>query len=136
MTTKLAKHRYHEGVGKRKEAVARVRLTENGKGHFTVNDVPLEKAFPTEVMRRYPQAVLEKSVDAGKLSVSARVAGGGRNAQAEAVALGLARALVLMTPALKATLRQGKHLTRDARIKERRKFGLKKARKAPQWSKR
>ena len=134
MTTKLAK--YYEGVGKRKEAIARVRLIEDGKSHFTVNDVPLEKAFHTEIMRRYAQVVLEKNTSAGKLSVSARVAGGGRNAQAEAVALGLARALVVMTPELRTTMRQGKHLTRDARIKERRKFGLKKARKAPQWSKR
>ncbi|MEK7650483.1 MAG: 30S ribosomal protein S9 [Patescibacteria group bacterium] len=134
MTVKLAK--YYEGVGKRKEAIARVRLIEDGKSHFTVNDVPLEKAFPTEIMRRYAQVVLEKNTSAGKLSVSARVAGGGRNAQAEAVALGLARALVVMTPELRTTMRQGKHLTRDARIKERRKFGLKKARKAPQWSKR
>lgn len=134
MVTKQAK--YYEAVGRRKEAVARVRLLEDGKNHFTVNNLALEKAFPTEAMRRYSQVVLEKNAGAGKLSVSARVAGGGRNAQAEAVALGLARVLVLMAPELKTAMRQGKHLTRDARIKERRKFGLKKARKAPQWSKR
>lgn len=128
---------YYEGLGRRKEAVARVRLIPDGKHHFTVNGKTLEKYFPTEELRLVAGRVLtDLALVNEKYSVSAKLVGGGIHAQAEALAHGIARALLKLTPERKTDLRKGKHLTRDARMKERRKFGLKKARKAPQWSKR
>ena len=138
MTTKTTKThaQYYEGLGRRKEAVARVRLINDGKHHFTVNGKTLEKYFPTEEMCLVAKRVFIDLSITDKLSVSAKLLGGGIHAQAEALAHGIARALLELTPERKTDLRKGKHLTRDARMKERRKFGLKKARKSPQWSKR
>ena len=122
-------------TGRRKEAVARVRLTP-GSGSFTVNGRPIDEFFPTRVHRmvaRSPLALLgrEKDVD-----VVATVKGGGVAGQAGAIRLGISRALVDAEPELRAQLKAEGFLTRDAREKERRKYGLKKARKAPQYSKR
>lgn len=138
MTTKTTKThtQYHEGLGRRKEAVARVRLIDDGKSHFIVNGKALEKYFPTEEMCLVARNVLTGLSITDRLSVSAKLLGGGIHSQAEALAHGIARALLKFAPERKADLRKGKHLTRDARMKERRKFGLKKARKSPQWSKR
>ncbi|MCC6290925.1 30S ribosomal protein S9 [Candidatus Nomurabacteria bacterium] len=138
MTTKTTKThaQYYEGLGRRKEAIARVRLLDDGKNHFVVNGKVLEKYFPTEEMCLIAKSVLTDLSITSKLSVSAKLLGGGIHSQAEALAHGVARALLKFAPERKADLRKGKHLTRDARMKERRKFGLKKARKSPQWSKR
>jgi len=130
--------KYVEAVGSRKRAVARIRLFENTKAaHSTiiVNGSDSETYFPTEVTRLIAHDSLQK-VKAGHYIVSARVAGGGFNAQAEAVRHGISRALVKIDEDFRKKLKKSGFLKRDPREKERRKFGLKKARKAPQWSKR
>ncbi len=127
---------YFEGVGRRKEATARVRVMM-GSGHFTVNEKPLEDFF---TRLGDVEAILAPLQAAGcernAYDVTVKVQGGGVTGQTDAVQLGLARALVKMNPELVATLRKGGFLTRDPRIKERKKPGLKRARKAPTYTKR
>lgn len=136
MTTDT-KHHYFEGVGKRKTAVARVRLTPAGKTSYTVNGKSLDVYFLTAELQTIVKAafVIEPALTE-HFVVSVKVIGGGSHAQAEAVRHGIARALLKKETTLKPALKKSKLLTRDAREKERRKFGLKKARKSPQWSKR
>ena len=122
-------------TGRRKEAVARVRLVP-GTGEFAVNGRPIDEYFPTRVHRmlaRAPMTVLGRERD---YDIVATVRGGGISGQAGAVRLGVARALIELDPAFRAQLKAEGYLTRDSREKERRKYGLKKARKAPQYSKR
>lgn len=129
------KARYAEGVGRRKTAVARVRLGK-GAGEFMVNGKRVQEYFP---LRRYQQTImapLEKSKLSASVMVNVRVAGGGLTAQAEAIRHGLSRALVSFSPEVKKSLRHLGFLTRDPRMVERKKYGLKKARRAPQWAKR
>jgi small subunit ribosomal protein S9 len=126
---------YVSGVGRRKSAVALVRLSP-GKGHHTANDKPFAEHFTLESWRSTATQPLRQLGQAGKFDISVRVKGGGLSAQADAVRLGIARALVASDPEVRATLKKEGMLTRDARVKERRKYGLKKARKAPQFSKR
>jgi len=130
------KDKYFEGVGRRKTAAARVRLVKAGKDSLTVNDKSLDAYFPTVEMRERIKKALAKIGEHGSFAVSVKIHGGGISAQADALVMGLARALVTFKPETKLALKKEKMLTRDARAKERRKFGLKKARKAPQWSKR
>ena len=123
------------GTGRRKEAVARVRLSP-GRGRFDLNGRPLEEYFPSRTHRMVimtPLRVVDREKD---FDVVARLHGGGISGQAGALRHGLARALVEFDPALRPLLKKEGLLTRDAREKERRKYGLKKARKAPQYSKR
>jgi small subunit ribosomal protein S9 len=134
-TTAKSSIRYFEGIGRRKTAVARVRI-QKGKSSVTVNDRALEAFFPLERLRTTVVMPLTRTGFDGTFSVSAHVKGGGINAQAEAIRHGLARALVLFQSDLKTQLRTLGFLTRDARMVERKKYGLKKARRAPQWSKR
>ncbi|HTG46306.1 MAG TPA: 30S ribosomal protein S9 [Actinomycetota bacterium] len=122
-------------TGRRKESVARVRLTP-GEGGFTVNGRSLEDYFPTRVHRMVAQAPLRLVGRERDYDVVATIDGGGVAGQAGAVKLGVARALIELDPELRAQLKAEGYLTRDAREKERRKYGLKKARKAPQYSKR
>jgi len=128
--------RYTEATGRRKTAVARVRMTEAKKTAYTCNDRSLESCFPTEDLRGVIQTPFKTVNIDTKFDISVHVKGGGMRAQAEAIRHGIARALSLIDPELRKPLKTAKLLTRDARAKERRKFGLKKARKAPQWSKR
>ncbi len=121
-------------VGRRKEAVARVRLFPKG-GEILINNLPLEKYFPTFDLQLMVRSAL-KLVSADGLGASIKVLGGGKIAQAVAARHGLARALVKHNPELRVALRAAGFLTRDARVKERKKPGLKKARRAPQFSKR
>jgi small subunit ribosomal protein S9 len=136
------KETYIEAVGRRKTSTARVRIREGSRAHFTVNDHDAKEYFKTEVERRLILDPITKGILAGlaksdvKWSVEARVSGGGVHSQAEAIRHGLARALVASDLSLRGNLKSLGYLTRDPRAKERRKFGLKKARKAPQWSKR
>ena len=133
------KEQYFEAIGRRKTATARVRLTAATKSAFVVNGDLAKEYFKTEEERRLilePLTVAEASEKALKWSIEARVTGGGTHSQAEAVRHGLARALLLIDPELRTELKAPGYLKRDPRAKERRKFGLKKARKAPQWSKR
>jgi small subunit ribosomal protein S9 len=124
-----------KAVGRRKEAVARVRLSP-GEGRITINDREFREYFPRRLLQQVVVAPL-KAVDAVKrYDVAARVEGGGVSGQAGAVVQGIARALVSNEPDLRATLKSGGFLTRDSRAKERKKPGLKRARKAPQYTKR
>jgi small subunit ribosomal protein S9 len=122
-------------TGRRKGAIARVRLTP-GDGGFTVNGRPVDEYFPTRVHRMLARGPLTALGHERDYDVSATIRGGGIAGQAGAVRLGIARALVDIDPEFRAQLKAEGFLTRDAREKERRKYGLKKARKAPQYSKR
>jgi len=128
------KKRYIETIGRRKTATARVRITEATKASYTINDKELAAYFPTEELQKIvtdPFKITEKAY-----SVSVHVKGSGIHSQAEAVRHGISRGLVKEDESDKTKLKQEGFLKRDPRSKERRKFGLKKARKAPQWSKR
>lgn len=127
--------KYIEAAGRRKTSVARVRLTPASKSAFTVNNRDLESYFPTEELRKIVEEGLNKT-KSGHFHISVHVSGGGVHSQAEALRHGISRALVKYDQALKGKLKSAGFLKRDPRAKERRKFGLKKARKAPQWSKR
>ena len=122
-------------TGRRKEAVARVRMVA-GSGEITVNGRPLDEFFPTRVHRMVARSPLVLTGRERDHDILATVRGGGVAGQAGAVRLGIARALIDQEPELRAQLKAEGFLTRDAREKERRKYGLKKARKAPQYSKR
>jgi small subunit ribosomal protein S9 len=126
--------KYIEAVGRRKTAIARVRVT-HGKGSMTVNDMDAKKYFPLARQVAAARAPMDK-LDLGTLDVSVHVKGGGVSAQAEAIKLGLARAILKETPEWKQRLRALGYLTRDSRAVERKKYGLLKARRAPQWAKR
>lgn len=128
--------RYYEGVGRRKTATARVRIYPSGEGNFVVNDRPIDDYFSREIDLLQLMEPLEVTGMRNRLNVSVQVKGGGVSGQAGAVRLGIARALVEWDQDLRRVLRKGGFLTRDARVKERKKPGLKKARKAPQYTKR
>ncbi len=127
---------YYEGVGRRKTATARVRLFPGGTGSIIINDKPLEEycSRPVDVMHLLAplEAVGMKDV----FNITVHVKGGGVSGQAGAVRMGIARALLKADPGLRPVLRAGGFLTRDARMKERKKPGLKRARKAPTYTKR
>ena len=124
-----------QSVGRRKSASARARL-EKGSGIIVVNGKPLKEYFPTFVLEEIVLAPLKVLAKEKDLNVSVKVSGGGKKGQATAVQLAIARALVGWNEEFRKTLKTLSLLTRDARVKERKKFGLKKARRAPQWSKR
>ena len=127
---------YIEAIGRRKESTARVRVTE-GSGVFTVNDKPLDVYFPrTGDAPMILQALEAAGQNPALTDVSVKVEGGGISGQRDAVKLGLARALVTMDESARKALREKGLLTRDARVKERKKPGLKRARKAPTYTKR
>lgn len=128
--------RYIEAVGRRKTSTARVRITESTKDGVTVNDKTVAEYFPTAELQAIVIEAIEKSKVVGKFSVTVKVVGGGIHSQAEALRHGLSRAIVKFDEETRKRLKKLGFLKRDPRMKERRKFGLKKARKAPQWSKR
>ncbi|OHB19991.1 MAG: 30S ribosomal protein S9 [Parcubacteria group bacterium RIFCSPHIGHO2_01_FULL_56_18] len=123
------------GLGRRKTAVARVQLSA-GSGKHTINETPFENYFTTIDMRQAALQPLVLSSQLGAWQINARVTGGGKRAQADAVKLGVARALVAMDGASRKQLKVAGVLTRDPRVKERKKPGLRRARRAPQFSKR
>ncbi len=123
-------------VGRRKTAVARVRLYKKGAGNFYVNFKPLEQYFPTKKLQSIVKDPLQTTNSDGIYDISVKVSGGGKKGQAEAVRLGIARALVTIDEQLRPALKHAGFLTRDSREKERKKYGLKGRRKAPQFSKR
>lgn len=127
---------YVYAVGRRKSAVARVRLHPDGTAGIVVNGMPYTSYFPTQV---FQQRVLQPLILTGRdtgANITVKVAGGGKRGQADAVCLGIARALTATAPELRSTLKKNGLLRRDARVKERKKYGLKRARRAPQWQKR
>lgn len=128
--------RYFEAVGKRKTAVARVRLFTQGEKVFLVNEKPLNAYFSTLELQQTAGLSLRKMKCLDRFRVLVRVRGGGLSAQAEAIRHGIARALVLFNPNFRKRLKKSGYLTRDSRMRERKKFGLKRARRAPQWQKR
>ena len=131
----MEKQAYFYGTGRRKTAVARVRLMP-GNGAVIINGVPYEELIPRREHRRTIMQPLLVTESADKYNVIAKVEGGGISGQTGAVCHGIARALVRANESLKPVLRRYGLLTRDARVKERKKAGLKRARKAPQYTKR
>ncbi|MDD4476790.1 MAG: 30S ribosomal protein S9 [Patescibacteria group bacterium] len=122
-------------VGRRKCASARVRI-EKGTGKIVINGKPYDEYFPTFELKEIILAPLKSMAKEKDLDISVKIVGGGKNGQAIAVQHGIARALVRWNVDFKKSLKTLGMLTRDARVKERKKFGLKRARRAPQWSKR
>ncbi len=128
--------RYIETVGRRKTSVARVRMTPASKTTYTINGRELDDYFPTEELRLVATEAIGKAKVAEKFKVTAVIKGGGISSQAGAMRHGMGRALIEYDAELRKKVKKLGFLKRDPRAKERRKFGLKKARKAPQWSKR
>ena len=126
---------YYYGTGRRKSAVARVRLYP-GSGSVIINGKPLQEVFTWELLRLKVRRPLMTTETEERFNVYAKIAGGGISAWADALAHGISRALIVFDEGLKPTLRKAGLLTRDARVKERMKPGLKRARKAPQYTKR
>lgn len=127
--------RYFEAVGRRKTAIARVRLFTKA-GEFTVNDKLYSVYFPTLALQKITEDALKKMKLFGRFRISVHASGGGLRGQAEAVRHGLSRCLIKFNPDFRKRLKRVGFLKRDPRAKERKKFGLKKARRAPQWQKR
>ncbi|MEK7482147.1 MAG: 30S ribosomal protein S9 [Patescibacteria group bacterium] len=129
------KERYFEAVGRRKTSIARVRIYTKKSG-FSVNDKDYKKYFPLLRQQQAILAPLEKMKIAEKFGATVKVKGGGVSSQAEAIRLGIARALVKFNAEFKKRLRNAGYITRDARIVERKKYGFRKARRGRQWRKR
>jgi len=127
---------YVYALGRRKSAIAQVRIYPSGKGTITVNDRPMKAFFPVDELQDAVLTPLKAVGMDATADVSARVHGGGIRGQADAVKLGISRALLKHNPDFRATLKPLGVMTRDPREKERKKYGLKKARKSPQWAKR
>ena len=128
--------KFFEAIGRRKTAIARVRLFAKGDKEFLINAKPYNIYFPYPYFQKVIQGPLEVVNCPERFKILAKVKGGGSNSQAEAIRHGLSRALVLFNSTLKKKLRKAGFLTRDPRMRERKKFGLKRARRAPQWQKR
>ena len=124
------------GTGRRKKAIARVRLIPAGSGAIEINDRTLEDYFPMGTLQYIVKQPLNEVKADGKYDIIVNVIGGGYTGQAGAIRLGIARALLQAEPDCRAALKKAGFLTRDPRVKERKKYGLKKARRAPQFSKR
>lgn len=136
MAEKKSTKEYIRAVGRRKTATAVVKLQKASKNSYTINGKDLVTYFPTADLRKIVTSAFETATPSEKFEVVITTKGGGIHSQAEAVRHGITRALVTFDGELRTTLKKAKMLKRDPRQKERRKFGLKKARKAPQWSKR
>jgi small subunit ribosomal protein S9 len=136
MTPTKSTEKYFEAVGRRKTAIARVRLFPAKETAFTVNGKELAAYFPTKEMQLTAMEAFNTGKPAEAFKVSAKLVGGGIVAQSEALRHGISRALLVYDLQLRGKLKKAGFLKRDARAKERRKFGFKKARKSPQWSKR
>ena len=131
-----SKKPYHYGTGRRKSSVARVNLFPNGTGAITINGRDIDDYFGLETLKLITRQPLAATETMGKVDVVATVSGGGVTGQAGALRHGIARALLEMDPEFRAALKAAGFLTRDPRMKERKKYGLKAARRAPQFSKR
>ena len=129
-----SKKPYHYGTGRRKSSVARVHLFEGGSGSITINGRDIEEYFGLETLKMVVRQPLNTSGVVGKVDIVATVAGGGVSGQAGALRHGIARALLQMDPEFRPALKAAGFLTRDPRMKERKKYGLKAARRAPQFS--
>ena len=131
-----SKRQYHYGTGRRKSSVARVRVYENGTGSITINGRDIDDYFGLETLKLLVRQPLVTTDTLGKVDLVVTVAGGGVTGQAGAIRHGVARALLGLNPEYRAALKAAGFLTRDPRMKERKKYGLMAARRAPQFSKR
>ena len=131
-----SKRQYHYGTGRRKSSVARVHLFPNGTGSITINGRDIDDYFGLETLKLLVRQPLVTTDTLGKVDLVVTVAGGGVTGQAGAIRHGIARALLQVNPEYRAALKAAGFLTRDPRMKERKKYGLKAARRAPQFSKR
>ena len=136
MATYQSKRPYTYGTGRRKSSTARVHLIPNGTGSITINGRSLDEYFGLETLKLIVRQPLVATSTLGKVDIEATVKGGGVSGQAGAIRHGIARALLLMDENFRAPLKAAGFLTRDPRMKERKKYGLKAARRAPQFSKR
>lgn len=136
MSTATAKNKYTAAIGRRKTSTAQVRLVPASKTEVVINNKTINDYFPTTELFKTAMGALHTAENVSEYSVTVMVAGGGIHSQAEAVRHGISRALVKIDENFKTDLKKAGFLKRDPRAKERRKFGLKKARKASQWSKR
>ena len=130
------KKAYFYGTGRRKSSVARVRLFPGGTGEIKINNRTIDNYFGLETLKMVCRQPFETTGTAGKFDVECTVSGGGFTGQAGAIRHGVSRALLEMNPEFRAALKSAGFLTRDPRMKERKKYGLKAARRAPQFSKR
>ena len=131
-----SKKPYFYGTGRRKSSVARVHLFPNGTGSITINGRDIDDYFGLETLKLMVRSPLALTNTDGKFDIVINVVGGGTSGQAGAIRHGLSRALLQFNPELRSTLKKAGFLTRDPRMKERKKYGLKAARRAPQFSKR
>ncbi|MDD6200073.1 MAG: 30S ribosomal protein S9 [Firmicutes bacterium] len=131
-----SKKKYYYGTGRRKSSVARVYVYENGTGSITVNGRDIDEYFGLDTLKLVVNQPLVAADLVGKVDVVVTVTGGGVSGQAGAIRHGISRALLTLNPEYRATLKAAGYLTRDPRMKERKKYGLKAARRAPQFSKR
>ena len=131
-----SKNPYMYGTGRRKSSVARVRVYPNGSGNITINGRDVEEYYGLETLKMVVRQPLNATETLGKVDIVATVEGGGVSGQAGALRHGISRALLLVNPEYRAILKKAGFLTRDPRMKERKKYGLKAARRAPQFSKR
>ena len=136
MATYKSKKPYMYGTGRRKSSVARVHLIPNGTGAITINGRDIDDYFGLETLKLIVRQPLVATGTVGKVDIEATVNGGGVSGQAGAIRHGIARALLLVDENYRSTLKSAGFLTRDPRMKERKKYGLKAARRAPQFSKR
>ena len=134
--TYQSKKKYFYGTGRRKSSVARVRVYENGTGSIIINGREIDNYFGLDTLKLIVNQPLVAANLVGKVDVVVTVAGGGVSGQAGAIRHGISRALLQLNPEYRATLKAAGFLTRDPRMKERKKYGLKAARRAPQFSKR
>ena len=131
-----SKKKYFYGTGRRKSSVARVRVFENGTGVITINGRDINDYFGLDTLKLVVNQPLVTTAMVGKVDIAVTVAGGGVSGQAGAIRHGISRALILLNPEFRPALKAAGFLTRDPRMKERKKYGLKAARRAPQFSKR
>lgn len=136
MDKKTTTKEYYRAIGRRKTATAVVRLKKAAKTSYSINGKDFTEYFPTAELKKIVTGAFETATPSEKFEIIVTTKGGGSHAQAEAVRHGISRALVLFDAELRGTLKKAKMLKRDPRQVERKKFGLKKARKSPQWSKR
>ena len=131
-----SKRKYYYGTGRRKSSVARVRVYENGTGNITINGRDIDNYFGLDTLKMVVRQPLVSTDLLGKVDVVVSVCGGGVSGQAGAIRHGISRALLVANAEYRPTLKAAGFLTRDPRMKERKKYGLKAARRAPQFSKR
>lgn len=134
--SKKKEGQFHYACGKRKTSIARVRLFPNGKGDIVINEKPMKEFCQVKEQEDCILAPLKLTGNVKTFNVTVKVEGGGVSAQSQAIRHGIARGLLEQDEMLRGSLKKAGFLTRDARVKERKKYGLKRARRSPQWSKR